>query len=213
MASATTFLTGALVARACTKSEFGLYTMGFSLLALLLTVQTSLIATPFMVKLPRLSPAEARRLAGNSLIHQILFGVLAAIVVVAFGGVVNVNDTALGKMLLALGAALSFLLLRDYIRQYGFARLEYARVLAFDVQLAVLQCAGLAALWAAGVLSAATAFLVLGAASALTALHWSFVTRTQRTLSRKALLADLANNWSSGKWLLASGLVWAVGMN
>ena len=54
VASATNFLTGVIIARACTKEELGLYMLGFSLISLMTDLQTSLITTPYMVYAPRL---------------------------------------------------------------------------------------------------------------------------------------------------------------
>ena len=54
VASATNFLTGVIIARGCSKEELGLYMLGFSLILLMTDLQTSLIATPYMVYAPRL---------------------------------------------------------------------------------------------------------------------------------------------------------------
>src|SRR5664280_807115 len=47
VASATNFLTGIIIARACSKEELGLYMLGFSLVVFVTDMQTSLIATPY----------------------------------------------------------------------------------------------------------------------------------------------------------------------
>src|ERR1035438_208101 len=54
VASATNFLTGIIIARACSKEELGLYMLGFSLVLLAGGLQTTLICTPYMVFAPRL---------------------------------------------------------------------------------------------------------------------------------------------------------------
>ena len=213
VASATTFITGALIGRVCSKEEFGLYTIGFSLLTLLMTVQASLIATPFMIRIPNVKGDDAKSFAGSSLIHQIGFGVSVSMLVAITGATSAIGNVAMGQTFIALGAALVFLLLRDYVRQTCFARLAYAQVFALDVLLALLQIGGLAVLYLSGNLHAWTAFLVLGLACALTALHWVIVTRGERQIRLARVRPDFRESWTSGKWLLASGLVWAVSMN
>ena len=212
-ASATTFLTGALIGRVCTKEEFGYYMIAFSLLTLLMTVQGSLISTPFMVRFPRLEEQDARRFAGSSLVHQCAFAFTVSILAVASGAIVHSFSAPLGRTIVALGGALAFLLLRDYARQTSFARLAYAQALVLDLMLAALHVGGLAMLFLADALTAWSAFVVLGAACALSGAHWYLVTRRERAYTRDAIVTDLTHNWSSGKWLLASGLVWAVSMN
>ena len=54
VSSATNFLTGVIIARACSKEELGLYMLGFSLVLFVTDLQTSLISTPYMVYAPRL---------------------------------------------------------------------------------------------------------------------------------------------------------------
>ncbi|MCC6797175.1 MAG: oligosaccharide flippase family protein [Candidatus Hydrogenedentes bacterium] len=213
VASATTFIAGALIGRMCSKEEFGLYTIGFSLLTLLMTVQASLIATPFMIRIPGLKNDEAKLFSGSSLIHQLAFGVSVSVCVAIAGGISVIDNAAMGQALIALGAVLAVLLLRDYVRQTCFARLAYVQALTLDVLLALLQIGGLAALYLSGNLHAWTAFLVLGLACAITALHWAMITRGERRIDITNVSRDFRNSWSSGKWLLASGLVWAISMN
>lgn len=213
IASATTFVTGALIGRVCTKEEFGLYTVGFGLLTLLMTVQASLIATPFMMRLPGLKKDEAKIFAGSSLVHQIVFCLSISVCVALAGAIMIHRNAPMGQTFLALGAALGSLLLRDYVRQTCFARLEYAQALALDVLLAILQIGGLAALFLSHRLHAWSAFLVLGLACAITALHWLVTTRGERRIDPYRISADFMESWANGKWLLASGLVWAVSMN
>jgi O-antigen/teichoic acid export membrane protein len=213
VASTTTFITGALIGRVCTKEEFGLYTVGFSLLTLSMTLQGSLISTPFMVRYPHLSGDDARSFAGSSLVHQLVFAIAASVLVLIGGAISFFYDIQVGPVFVALGTALAFLLARDYVRQTCFARLAYAQALLLDIMLAAIQMGGLAALYILGTLHTWSAFLVLGAACAFTAVHWFLVTRGDRSYSRQAVVSDFAQNWQSGKWLLASGLVWAVSMN
>jgi len=53
VASITNFATGVIIARASSKEQFGLYMLGFTLILLVTDLQTSLIATPYMVYAPR----------------------------------------------------------------------------------------------------------------------------------------------------------------
>ena len=73
VASITNFVTGVIIARATSKEEFGLYMLGFTLIMLMTDLQTSLIATPYMVYAPRLKGTEQALYAGSTLIHQLAF--------------------------------------------------------------------------------------------------------------------------------------------
>ena len=71
VASITNFVTGVIIARASSKEEFGLYMLGFSLILLVTDLQTSVIATPYMVYAPRLKGRAHALYAGSTLVHQI----------------------------------------------------------------------------------------------------------------------------------------------
>ena len=82
VASATNFLTGVIIARACSKEELGLYMLGFSLILLMTDFQTSLITTPYMVYAPRLKGSAHALYTGSTLIHQLAFCLLTMLGVV-----------------------------------------------------------------------------------------------------------------------------------
>ena len=71
VASAANFLTGVIIARACSKEELGLYMLGFSLILFVTDLQTSLISTPYMVYAPRLKDDAHALYTGSTLIHQL----------------------------------------------------------------------------------------------------------------------------------------------
>ncbi|MDZ4861049.1 MAG: hypothetical protein SGI88_18920 [Candidatus Hydrogenedentes bacterium] len=213
IASATTFLTGAVIARLCAKEEFGLYALGFSLLALLMTLQSSLITTPLMIGMPRLAGDSLRRFSGSSLLHQGVFGIAATIAVLIAAACVSAWNPSLGVTLAAVGAVLSFLLLRDYIRQACFARLAFGQALVSDIALALLQIGALGLLVFTGTLNAASAFIAFGISCAISSAFWLARTRSERIVEPGVAVIDFQRTWSSGKWLVASGLVWAVSMN
>lgn len=86
VASATNFLTGVIIGRACTKEQFGLYMLGFSIVLFVMSLQNSLISTPYMVYSPRLKGNEHIRYTGSTLIHQLGLSGLIIIILVIGGG-------------------------------------------------------------------------------------------------------------------------------
>ncbi|MCC6694681.1 MAG: hypothetical protein IT365_03520 [Candidatus Hydrogenedentes bacterium] len=215
VASATTFLTGVLMGRVCSKEQFGFYMLGFSLLTFLMTLQSALVSTPYTIYLPRVAAEGRPRFTGSALVHQLALGAAVAVAVLAGGVCVGLSASGpeMAAMLYGLGAAISFLLLRDFIRQVCFAQLAVSRALAFDAAVAVGQLAALSTLALTGTLTAASAFLGLAAACALSALGWYWFNRNAIDVDPRQARADFGRNWESGKWLFASGLVWSVSMN
>jgi O-antigen/teichoic acid export membrane protein len=213
--SATNFLTGVIIARTCFKDELGLYMLGFSLILLMTDFQTSLITTPYMVYAPRLRGRAHALYTGSTLIHQLAFCLLTMLALVcgAFAVTIGVGPRGLGPVLWALVAVIGLIMLREFARRVCFASLKLKTAFLFDTCIAVGQIGGLLLLARFGLLSASRAYWVIGTACGIAVLWWLWSDREFYHPRMSESLADLKKNWILGKWVFASGLVWAVSMN
>jgi len=215
VASGTNFITGVILARTCSKEELGLYALGFSLILLMTDFQTNLITTPYMVYAPRLNAQAHALYTGSTLIHQLTFCVLTMLGV-AGGAIVvthGVGPRGLGPVLWALSPVIALIMLREHARRVSFARLRIMTAFLFDTSIAIGQIIGLALLAHFRLLSASRAFWVIGSVCAIAVLGWLWSDRQCYRPRFSESLADLKTNWAFGKWVFASGLVVAVGMN
>ncbi len=214
VASATNFLTGVIIGRACTKEQFGLYMLGFSIILFVMSLQTSLILTPYMVYSPRLKPGEHARYTGSTLIHQLGLSAFA-IVALAAGGVAlsfGIGPQGLAPVVWTLVVVITFILLRENIRRISFANLCFKTALILDSGVAVVQICGLLLLAYLGLLSASMAYWVVGLACGFAAVGWIVRMRTTFALQFTRAISDLVQNWTFGKWVFASGLLWTLSM-
>jgi len=215
VASATNFATGIIIARACSKEELGLYMLGFSLIFLMTDFQTSLITTPYMVYSPRLKGRAHALYTGSTLIHQLafclitMFGVACGAVALTYG----FGPRGLGPVLWALSIVIALIMLREHARRVSFARLRLKTAFLFDTCIAVGQISGLLLLARFGLLSASRAYWVIGSVCGIAVMGWLWSDREFYHPRISESLADLKKNWVFGKWVFASGLVWAVAMN
>jgi O-antigen/teichoic acid export membrane protein len=104
-------------------------------------------------------------------------------------------------------------MLREHARRVSFARLRLTTAFLFDTSIAVGQISGLLLLGHFGLLSASRAFWVIGSVCGIAVLGWLWSDRECYHPRLDESLADLKKNWTFGKWVFASGLVWAVSMN
>ena len=215
VASATNFVTGIIVARACSKEEFGLYMLGFSLILLITDLQTSLISTPYMVYAPRLTGGARALYTGSTLIHQLAFSLVTILAVGcgAFAVRIGVGPRGLGPVLWALTVVIASIMLREFARRLCFARLKLQTAFLFDTFVALIQISGLLVLARFGLLSASRAYWMIGSACGVAVLWWLWLDRGLFQPRMSESLADLKKNWILGKWVFASGLVVAVSMN
>ncbi|HEY5214676.1 MAG TPA: oligosaccharide flippase family protein [Acidobacteriaceae bacterium] len=215
VASATNFVTGVIIARSCSKEEFGLYMLGFTIILLVTDFQTSLITTPYMVYAPRLKGRAHALYTGSTLIHQLAFCLVAifALLCAAFAVTIGFGYRGLEPVLWALVAVISLISFREFARRVCFARLKLITAFLFDTCVAVVQVGGLLVLGHFGLLSASRAYWVIGSACGIAALWWLWSDREFYHPRVSESLADLKKNWIFGKWVFASGLVWTISMN
>lgn len=215
VASATNFLTGVIIGRACTKEQFGLYMLGFSIVLFVMSLQTSLISTPYMVYSPRLKGSARVRYTGSVLIHQLGLSILA-VIALAVGGVAlsfGVGPQGLAPVVWALVVVITFILVREYARRVCFANLRFKTALILDSCVAVVQIGGLLLLAYLGLLSASMTYWIVGLACGIAAVGWLISKRKTFALQLTRAISDFGRNWSFGKWVFASGLLWALSMN
>ncbi len=215
VASVTNFATGVIIARASSKEEFGLYMLGFTLILLVTDLQTSLIATPYMVYAPRLQGRAHAQYTGSTLIHQVVFSLLATLVVIggACAARFGVGPRGLEPVLWALAGVGSLIMLREFVRRICFASLKLRTVFVFDACIAVGQIGGLLVLAHFKLLSAARAYWVIGATCGLAVLCWLWLNRHHYYLRINESVLDLKRNLIFGKWVFASGLLWTASTN
>jgi O-antigen/teichoic acid export membrane protein len=212
--SATNFLTGVFVGQTCSKDEFGLYMLGLTIILLASNIQMALISTPFMVSSPRLKGKRLARYTGSTLLHQAALGVLGAGLLAMGAGLslLGIGPEGLGRVLSALVLSLSFILLREYLRRLLFATLRMHIALILDVGVALLQLGGLALLSIWGLISADRAMLVNGLACALISLVCLAYRRVDFSPKPRIAWLDLRRNWTFGKWIFVSSLIWSISM-
>ncbi len=212
--SGTNFLAGVAVGRYCTTGEFGLYTLCFSLLVLVMNIQNALIATPYIVFSPRLSGEELEGANSRSLVHQVWFSGLVAAGLFLAGAVLpaGLGPAGMSAVLYSMGAVIPFLLFREYTRQVSFAWLRPDSAFLADLAVAAVFLGGIYLLVDRGVLSAARTFIVSGAACALAAAGWFLRYRRRFPFcgDRRPPL-DFRREWEFGKWPLAGGITYLAG--
>ncbi len=215
VSSATNFATGVIIARMCSKEELGLYMLGFTLISMMTDFQTSLITTPYMVYAPRLKGRAHALYTGSTLLHQLAFCLITMVGVACGAAVVStgIGPKGLGPVLWALVLVIALIMLREHARRVSFARLRLMTAFLFDTFIAVGQLTGLLLLGHFKLLSASRGYWVIGSICGMAVLGWLWSDRACYEPRIGQSLADLKKNWVFGKWVFASGLIWALGMN
>ena len=202
------FATSVLIGRS-DRSELGVYYIGLSLVLFARGFQQQLVSTPYTIYHHRQAESDMPGYRGSCLMHQ--FGFLALTLIYLILQIVAVWVGWVSyEVLYSLIAILIFipaLLMRELVRHYCFTHSKNTSVLGIDLAISVLQIAGLFALGYMGILSGATAWVVIGAVSLLTIGFWYFRSGPEIEFQRERMAKDWKLNWSFGKWAVAGQFV------
>lgn len=206
------FITGVLVARACSKEEYGTYVLAWSLLLIFSSVLRAIVQVPFTVYLPRLDKNKQDVYQGSALIHTLVLGIVFTLLIISAPAFPFMQYGQLEE-LVTISTILSILiipfLLREFIRSALFARLNFFASLAANAAATTIQLAAIVTLYSTNKLQLTNAFESILASSifATTLMLWSH--RKMIVIKSKSILTDLARGWGISKWVLlnAGGLI------
>lgn len=127
---------------------------------------------------------------------------------VAFG----FGPEGLKNVIPSLGLVLGFILFREFIRRVCFAWMNMTAALGIDAIVFTLQIAVLCVLALSGKLSVVTAFWSIGGACMVASFVWLLLGQDSYSIEPKWFVADLASNWTLGKWVFAGVVLWIISM-
>jgi O-antigen/teichoic acid export membrane protein len=202
--SLASFLAMIAVSRWVDPGQLGIYSIGTSIVVILLGVQAGLISLPYTIQQHSALGTASER-AGSALAQSAGLSVASAILLA--GAALTVNESpansGLSKVLWVLAFAAPFLLLREFGRQFSFARLRMAEAFALDAAVTIIQLAALVCLGPLGRISPATACAALGCACAVIGVPWLYFVRDQFEINRTAARIT-KQGWELAKWLFAA---------
>ncbi|MCH8829848.1 MAG: hypothetical protein IID45_09755 [Planctomycetes bacterium] len=207
--SGTSFVTSVLIGRFCTQADLGVYYLALSIVLFVRGVQEQVVSAPYTVYLNRHRGDALAAFGGSSLMHQFALAALAMLGLtgLALAATAGYGANGFSTVSWILIGTIPFLLLREHLRQFAFARLKIGMAVRIDVAVALLQLGSLAVLTAWGVLSVPAVFLVMGGSCAAATLGWFLFRQQPLRFERKRILSDWRDNWRFSKWALSSHLV------
>lgn len=199
------FLTGVLVARACSREDYGAYVLAWSLLLVALSAYRALVHVPFTVLLPRLNPADQSAYQGSALAHTALIGVGFALAIAAFQlGPAAGLEGKLAPLLPVAGLVAAMVIpvmIREFVRNALFARLSFFASVLVNALATVAQLSAVGLLFLTGALSLRATLLIMLVTSAVAATAMLWVHAGQMAVQPRRWLADFARGWHISRWV------------
>lgn len=212
VASAARFGTVLLLARYSSKTELGLYSLGLTVALVLISVQDSVVSSPYTALGPHYSNSDRSFYAGSTLIHQLVLAGAAVALMWLAGKIAQegVGPAGLEAVLGALAGAVSFVLLREFVRKLLFASMRMGFALSVDAGVAILLLGGILPLALQGRLTASRVFWVMAAACGVVLVPALWKLRTSLAISRVRVAPDFRRSWAFGRWILVGNLALAL---
>jgi O-antigen/teichoic acid export membrane protein len=207
--SAANFLMSILLARWLSETSYGAFTITFSIYIFVSTVQGALILEPMSVYGVKKYEDGIQSYLATQIRYQLQINVIisALLLIVSFFMPVDIRIALIG-----CAFSLPLTLLFWLFRRACYIRMETHIAAILSFAYAVIVLLGLFVLSKAGLISAFSAFLLLGVASALTSIAGGWILR----VSLKAVFSEAEafffvgsgfhDNWNFGKWILVSFL-------
>lgn len=197
------FLISIVLIKIVSKPEYGYYSIFFSIILLMASIQTAVINTPLAVLLITKREDEKRKYIGSLFLGQNLFlfplaliGVVAGIVMLYF----NLLEPNLAIIIGIISIAFIGILLREFLRAYFFADEDPKTVLVIDVLYVILFIILGYLAYISSQLNVASVLFLMGLCSFLVGIF--FIKRNVWYVSRTDLKASYSENWKYGKWAL-----------
>ena len=208
--SANSFIAGIIIGRACGKDEFGLYVLGLTIVTFVISFQSSLITTPYMIQIARLKGTEKDSFTGSTFIHELMISLTVTLLIMIASFFILYRNSQMFKVLLSLAAGIPFIVMREYIRQISLARLHAVSVLILDSLILCIQIVVLLMLAGNDMLSASRAFLVIGFSCGVSGISLLIWRRHWFIFKWREVHSHLSQNFHVGRWILGGILIYTL---
>lgn len=205
LASLSNFVVGVSLMRYSDKTQYGLFSVLYSIVDMLKNFQNALSNAPLTITFNTLAGPERRVFVGGIAAVQVaVFGALAgaAIFIGAFIQVVFPGQAILLATLVTVISSLAFLG-REFLRALGFTTLRIGVVFIMDIVFAIACIALLGLLLVLRRLTAITALLALALGYTASAGLAYKQLRAEWTFCRGAGIDSFRQTWRYSKWALA----------
>lgn len=204
--SGSRFVATILLGRTCGADQLGEYGLGFTFVVLVACVQNALVTLPYTVFAPGKKQRRSQFYAGSVFLQFVVLALLASLAlgIVSFTRMSYLGASDLARVFSSIALVTPAILLWEFSRRFGFARLNAGSVLLLDLGAAVMFIGSLVGLAFLDHMSAANAYLVMGAAYGLVSAIWLLRDTRRFRFSLRLARRELKPHWRFGRWVFAS---------
>ena len=211
--SGLSFATSAIIATSCGRTGLGVAHLALTLLYLMMNIQGELLNAPYTIYRSHKHGRRLHAYSGSAFVHQAILAGIGTLAVVGLLGLntIGIGPTELTPSLWMLLFASPVCLLHTFLRNFSFAAFQFRVAVVMDVVVAILQMTILVALVQMEMLTVPLLFVAMGVSSLVACIGWFIIRPEPLTYVRKLVLRHWQENWSFGRWALASHIVGCAG--
>lgn len=211
--SGVSFATSAIIATSCGRTGLGVAHLVLTLLYLMMNVQGELLNSPYTIYRNRKHGRHLHTYSGSLFVHQAILAALGMIAIVVLIGLnaIGIGPNELTPSLWVLLFASPFCLLLAFLRYFSFSAFQFRVAVAMDITAAVLQLTMLVVFVQLDMLTVPLLFVAMGASSLVACAAWFAFKPEPLRCVRQLVLRHWLENWSFGRWALASHIVGCAG--
>ncbi len=202
--SATNFVTIVLLARGFSQASLGSYTLVYSALLFVNSIQSGLVTQPHNILGATRRGDDYARYTTSTAVGQLMLLAAATLLVLAGWSIALVAGWQAASLLLALAPAMIAWQLQEFARRALYTEGRVAAAFANDLLSYGGQAIAIAALWWNNLLTGPLALYAMAASSALGAAFGAWQIRA--SLTRHVNISVLIENWHFGKWVAGGEL-------
>lgn len=198
-----------LIGRYGSLQELGVYTLGLTVLMLVVGLQEAMVTTPYAVFLARYPRDQQRSFSG----HLFLFSkLLTALTMLVLATAIAIGywwqlDSQLLSVLTALCVILPFALLKEFARRWQIVHMKLLEATLIDSMNTVLLLGCLAVMCVLGRLTAFNAFLAIGLAALLSSITWVVRSHREFLFHWGQMKHTMRSCLHHGKWVAGENLL------
>jgi O-antigen/teichoic acid export membrane protein len=207
MLSAMNFLTAIILIKMVSRVEYGYYSIAFTVILFLISIQNAIINAPLAVLLVQKKSTQKREY-----VSSLCYGQYIAILPAAgFCFVITLLlkfigfDPTLTAVVISICLAISGILLREFIRSYFFAEEKGVKVFKLDVLYLTIYFGFITITYLLLRISVDKIFFIMGLSALLAGLFFGKNIGWQ--LRSKPIKDSYTENWKLGKWALGGVIV------
>jgi O-antigen/teichoic acid export membrane protein len=202
LVSLTNFFIGIAFIKLSTKEQYGLYSVYFTIILLLLGFQNAIVNTQIVVRAPKKSSIERNSFISGLHNGQYLIFLPLVFIACVISWIIYPRDQEVALAILVISVASIGILSREFTRNYLYFLLSPGKVLIGDILYALILFVFTFLLFISSKFNAVTVVVGVGIASAISGIIMLSVSSFSVKIRMDSTFTSLKEAWEDGRWAL-----------